>query len=312
MNCSNNALTALMNYGRFRTTLREAIGWTIGNTALHEAFPEAPHIEVALSGAGWIRLPHLSLETWPNGAAFACLPCMSIKSICAPGDWRILPMAVRLAEHPLAHRQGGGQLGRRRQPGGRSRQARYPCFAQSRADTLALARHASNQAKPSCCNCCAAPARGLSRHAGDARADRAHPAMAAAAERHPRPTGSAGHGRLDLDRRRQQRRPALRLDNFTATTSLPRLASAAHVTASNYCAACAAPPTPPALLDEQLASDMELMVGADGSLTWTCSPMCCVPRSAMLLSLEERGGVLTPDGGRSAGAAFGRRPTPTR
>ena len=143
-------------------------------TALHGAFPGRAIYRSGAQRWGGFRLPHLS----------ACRPAkrrgFRPSAVCQSSDRSarrrlagILPMVVRPLNIPLHHRQGGGQLG----GGGDSLEAEARqalrifcpepgpmCWRWRTTPTI--------RRKPSCCNC-GRPAR-PGRHAGDARADRAH------------------------------------------------------------------------------------------------------------------------------------------
>ena len=130
-------------------------------SALHEAFPEARHIEVALSGGvDSVCLTYLLADLAKRRGFRLSAVHVNHQINLRADDWQefcqclCASLNIPLRTAKVEVNWGGGDSLE-----AEARQARYAIFAQSQADVLALRTTPTIRRKPSCCNCCAAPAR---------------------------------------------------------------------------------------------------------------------------------------------------------
>lgn len=131
-----------------RTTLR--LDWVdYLESALHEAFPEARHIEVALSGGvDSVCLTYLLADLAKRRGFRLSAVHVNHQIDLRAGDWQefcqwlCASLNIPLRTAKVEVNWGGGDSLE-----AEARQARYAIFAQSQADVLALAHHADDQAE---------------------------------------------------------------------------------------------------------------------------------------------------------------------
>lgn len=269
-------------------------------TAWHEAFADATHIEVALSGGvdsvclTWL-LADLAKRRGLRLSAVHVNHQLNLRAtdwqeFC---QWLCSTLRIPLRTAKVDINWGGGDSLE-----AEARQARYQVFADSQADVLALAHHADDQAETVLLQ--------LLRGAG--------PHGLAAMPWIRRLTDTTQLWRPLLGVTREHLEALATAEdwiwveddsnedtklrrNFLRHDILPRLATRypdyrEHLLRSIRRAADAA-----ALLDEMAASDLELMVGADSSLDLDMLAGVSLPRArnALFAWVEERGGALGPD-----------------
>lgn len=283
-----------------RTTLR--LDWVdYLETALHEAFPEARHIEVALSGGvDSVCLTYLLADLAKRRGFRLSAVHVNHQINLRAGDWQefcqwlCASLNIPLRTAKVEVNWGGGDSLE-----AEARQARYAIFAQSQADVLALAHHADDQAETILLQ--------LLRGAGP-HGLAAMPVTRALTEHTQlwRPLLNATRDQLEAlatvedwiwieddsnDDTRLRR-------NFLRHDILPRLAQGYPDYREQLLRSVRRAADAAALLDELAASDLELMVGADSSLDLDMLAHVSLPRArnALFAWVEERGGVLTPDG----------------